>query len=76
MTDLTTTGADTNRPRPAPVADYLSATCQYCLADCNHTPIGPDPDKRCPVCGSPYTGPSREREYLVLLAAGLVATGD
>lgn len=52
------------------------ATCQYCLADGRYTPLGPDPDKRCPVCGSAYTGPRRDAEFAVLVEAGLVAEDE
>jgi hypothetical protein len=55
------------------MSEYKPATCQYCLADSRHTPLGPDPSKRCPVCGAAYTGPRRDEEYQVLLEAGLVA---
>ena len=57
------------------VEDGPSAVCQYCLADNTFTPIAwqlPQ-DKRCPVCGSAYSGPRRSAAYQVLLAAGLVA---
>lgn len=57
------------------VEDGASAVCQYCLSDCGFTPIAwhlPQ-DKRCPVCGSAYSGPRRTAAFQTLLAAGLVA---
>lgn len=56
--------------------EYKPATCQYCLADANHTALGPDESHRCPVCGADYTGPRRDEEYRILLEAGLVAKDD
>lgn len=47
-------------------------TCSYCLADPIHTPQGNDGEKVCPQCSARYTGPPREREFLVLRQAGLV----
>jgi rubrerythrin len=49
------------------------ATCQHCLADARYTGLGSNPEARCPVCGSAYTGPRRSLEYAALVAAGLVA---
>lgn len=53
------------------------ATCQYCLADPRYTETVNvlATNKRCPVCGSAYTGPRRSLEYAALVAAGLVANG-
>lgn len=51
-------------------------TCQYCLADARYTPLATDKNGRCPVCGSAYTGPRRDKEYRVLLEAGLVVDDD
>ena len=56
--------------------DYKPATCQYCLADGNHTVLGKDEAKRCPVCGSHYDGPRRDAEFRVLVEAGLVAEDE
>lgn len=50
--------------------------CQYCLADPRYTTLGPDPERRCPVCGADYCGPRRGTEYRMLLEAGLIARGD
>jgi hypothetical protein len=47
-------------------------TCPVCLADPKHTPQGNDGEKLCSHCGARYTGPPREREFLVLKQAGLV----
>lgn len=52
--------------------DERKPTCQHCLADPRYTPLGPDKDKRCPVCGSAYSGPRRDAEYVALVEAGLV----
>jgi hypothetical protein len=51
--------------------EYQPATCQFCLADANWTPLGPPADFRCPVCGAAYAGPRRDREYQALVEAGL-----
>lgn len=56
--------------------DYKPATCQHCLADSNYTALGHNKDRRCPVCGSDYNGPRRDKEYRVLVEAGLVAEDD
>jgi hypothetical protein len=56
--------------------EYKPATCQFCLADGNHTNLGPNKEHRCPVCGADYSGSRRDKEYEVLLEAGLVATDD
>lgn len=58
------------------MSDERKPTCQHCLADPRFTPLGPDKDQRCPVCGAAYTGPRRSREYVTLLEAGLVTKGD
>lgn len=56
--------------------DFIKpATCQYCLADPRHTPLGADAKHRCPVCGAAYSGPRRSLEFAALVAAGLVANG-
>jgi len=52
------------------------ATCQFCLADPKYTGLGPDPTKRCPVCGSAYCGPRRSKEYVTLVEAQLVSRED
>jgi hypothetical protein len=54
-------------------AQFRVPTCQHCLADPRHTPLGDARKPRCPVCGSAYSGPRRDAEYQVLLDAGLVA---
>jgi len=74
--DRSTAGPDLNTPRARIDPAAPKPTCQYCLADPRCTPIALRPHPRCPVCGAPYSGPRREREYRVLLEAGLVATGD
>jgi hypothetical protein len=51
-------------------------TCQYCLADPRFTPLGPDKDNRCPVCGAAYGGPRRQEQFRALVEAGLVASDD
>lgn len=56
--------------------EYKPAICQYCLADSNHTTLSPNKNRRCPVCGSDYTGPRRDKEFRVLVEAGLVAEDD
>ena len=48
------------------------ATCQYCLADTEHSNMTMNKERRCPVCGSDYTGERRDKEYAALLEAGLV----
>jgi len=50
-------------------------TCQHCLADPRYTETATNPEHRCPVCGSAYTGPRRGLEYAALVAAGLVHNG-
>ena len=54
---------------------YLPATCQYCLADTNHTRVAWEQPatKRCPVCGAAYTGPRRDAEYRLLVEHGWAA---
>lgn len=75
-TPMTTTTTDHNQPQPDP-QQYPAPTCQYCLADPRYTPLATaGAGRRCPVCGSAYTGPRRDREYNVLVEAGLVANGD
>lgn len=46
--------------------------CQYCLADSRYTAIAEDKNRRCPVCGSDYTGPRRDREFAAIRDAGLL----
>jgi ribosomal protein S27AE len=58
------------------MSDYKPATCQYCLADSNKTALGPDKERRCPVCGADYMGEHRDKEFRVLVEAGLVANDD
>lgn len=55
-----------------PDLEGRTPTCQYCLADPRHTPLGADKSKRCPVCGAAYSGPRRSAEYRALVDAGLV----
>lgn len=52
------------------------SACQYCLADSAYTAIAEDKSKRCPVCGSFYTGPRRGKEYAALREAGLIRNDD
>lgn len=56
--------------------NYKPATCQYCLADSNFTALAESKKRRCPVCGSDYTGPRRDKEFRVLVEAGLVADDE
>ena len=51
-------------------------TCQYCLADPRFTPLAESKTRRCPVCGSSYTGPRRSKEYVALVEANLVVRSD
>lgn len=51
-------------------------SCQYCLADTRYTVIAKDRKRRCPVCGSDYTGPRRSKEFAALRQAGLVADDE
>lgn len=48
------------------------SACQYCLADARYTKIAKDENRRCPVCGSDYTGPRRSKEYAAIRDAGLL----
>ena len=45
--------------------------CQFCLANSNYTKISKDKNRRCPVCGSDYTGERRDREFRILVESGL-----
>jgi rubrerythrin len=51
-------------------------TCQYCLADPRYTTITKNKERRCPVCGSDYTGPRRDKEYAALRDAELINDDD
>lgn len=52
------------------------SVCQYCLADSRYTGLGLSENKRCPVCGSNYSGPRRDKEYNALLEAGLISSNE
>jgi len=56
--------------------DYKPAICQYCLADSNYTRLCEDKNHRCPVCGSDYSGPRRDKEFRILVENGLVADDE
>lgn len=74
MTPMPDNSPQSNKEKEA--MNYLPATCQYCLADTNYTTLGPDKERRCPVCGSDYSGPRRDTEFGVLVEAGLVADDE
>lgn len=69
--------AATHEPTERPESER-KPTCQYCLADPRYTPPASSEAVagRCPVCGARYSGPRRDAEYAVLVAAGLVVRGD
>ena len=52
--------------------DEAHNVCSYCLADPNRTGFSSNPNHRCPECGSNYSGPRREKEYVALVDANLV----
>lgn len=54
----------------------IIVACQYCLADSRYTSISIDTKRRCPVCGSDYTGPRRSKEFAILLQSGLLNNDD
>lgn len=50
--------------------------CQYCLADSRYTVITQNKKRRCPVCGSDYTGPRRSEEFAAIREANLLKDDD